>query len=238
MKTQCLIVDDEPLAARLIGSYIRQVPGMEIAAVCNSALDAFKILQDQKIDIVFLDIKMPKLTGIDFLKSLPLPPKVIFVTAYRDYAMDGYDLDVVDYLLKPVSFARFMKAVAKATKQLALEVKTDADAKEFMENKNAFLYLKVDKEMTKIILDDILYVESRKEYTKIYLVSNSSLLVKQSISSMEKLLSAHKFIRIHRSFIATIDRISSYTATHITIAGKQLPIGRLYKNEVEKILDN
>lgn len=235
MKTRCVIVDDEPLAARLINSYVRQVPCLETVAVCNNAIDAFKILQQQKVDIMFLDIKMPKMMGTDFLKSLPDPPKVIFVTAYRDYAVEGYEMGVADYLLKPVSFSRFMKAVAKATMLLAVE-NIQGMQPEFAENKNAFLYLKVGKEMTKILLDEIIYAESRKEYTMIYLSDKSPVLVKQSISAMEKLLSAHKFIRIHRSFIVTIEKVSSYTPSQITMGNVQLPIGRLYKNEVEKAL--
>src|SRR5450432_3009472 len=121
MNISCLIIDDEPLAVRLVGSYVQKIPGLEIAAACNSAIDAFKILREQKIDLIFLDIKMPKLIGTDFLRSIPNPPKVIFITAYRDYAFDGYELDIIDYLLKPVSFARFMKAVAKASKLISIE---------------------------------------------------------------------------------------------------------------------
>lgn len=238
MKTRCLVIDDEPLAARVISSYIQQVPGLETVAVCNNAIEAFHVLQQQKVDLMFLDIKMPKLMGNDFLKSLPNPPKVIFVTAYRDYAMDGFEMDVVDYLLKPVSFTRFMKGVAKATKLLAIENAGDSNYHEFADNKNAFLYLKIDKEMTKVILDEILYVESRKEYTMIYLTDKKPVLVKQSISAMEKLLSAHKFIRIHRSFIVTIGKISSYTPGYINVGDIQLPIGRLYKFQVEKALKN
>lgn len=236
MNIRCLIIDDEPLAVRLVSSYIQQVPGLEIVAACNSAIDAFKILHEQKIDLIFLDIKMPKLIGTDFLRSIPNPPKVIFITAYRDYALDGYELDIVDYLLKPVSFTRFMKALAKATKLIAIDSNFASGNPEYKDNKDSFLYFKIDREMSKVLLREILFIESSKEYVKIYLETGKSLLVKQSISSMEKLLSPHRFLRVHRSYIATIEKISSFNSMHITIGNHKIPIGRLYKNEVEGVL--
>jgi len=236
MNIRCLIIDDEPLAVRLVSSYIQQVPGLEIAAACNSAIDAFKVLQEQKIDLIFLDIKMPKLIGTDFLRSIPNPPKVIFITAYRDYAFDGYELDIVDYLLKPVSFTRFMKAVAKASKLISIDSNLAASNAEYKDNKDSFLYFKIDKEMSKVLLHEILFIESNKEYVKLYLENGKSLLVKQSISSLEKLLSPHRFLRVHRSYIATIEKISSFSSAHINIGNHKIPIGRLYKNEVEGIL--
>ncbi len=236
MKIRCLLVDDEPLAVRLISSYVQQVPGLEIVAACNSAIEAFTVLQQQKIDLIFLDIKMPKLIGTDFIRTLPNPPKVIFVTAYRDYALDGFELDVVDYLLKPVSLNRFLKAVAKASKLLSIEGNSPLSNNEYKENKEAFLYLKVEKEMVKVLIHDILFIESRKEYVKLYLENNNTLVVKQSISAMEKLLSPHQFLRVHRSFIATIDKINSFTPGHLMIGMHKIPIGRLYKNEVERLL--
>jgi two-component system, LytTR family, response regulator len=236
MKLRCLIVDDEPLAVRLISSYIKEVPGLEVVATCNSGIEAFTVLRQQKIDLIFLDIKMPKLLGTDFLRSVTNGPKVIFITAYREYALDGYELDIVDYLLKPVSLTRFLKAVAKASKLISLESHLSVKDMEYNENDNAFLYLKVDKEMTKVLVKEILFIESRKEYVKLYLVNNKSLIVKQSISAMEKLLSPHRFIRVHRSYIATIEKISSFTPGNITVGDHKIPIGRLYKNGVDKAL--
>ena len=236
MNIRCLIVDNEPLAVRLVSSYIQQIPGLEIVAACNSAIDAYTILRNQRIDLIFLDIKMPKLIGTDFLRSIPDPPKVIFITAYRDYAFDGYELDIVDYLLKPVSFTRFMKAVAKATRLISSDSNNASENNGFAYNKNSFLYFKIDREMSKILLDEILFIESSKEYVKIYLENGKRPLVKQSISSMQKLLSPHRFLRVHRSYIATIEKISSFTPTHVTIGQHKIPIGRLYKNEVEEVL--
>ena len=235
MNIRCLIVDDEPLAVRLISSYIQQVLGLEITAACNNAIDAYKILGEQKIDLLFLDIKMPKLIGTDFLRGISSPPKVIFITAYREYAFDGYELDIVDYLLKPVSFTRFMKAISKATKLISIDNNFSSLNTEH-DTKDSFLYFKIDKEMRKVFLDEILFVESCKEYVKLHLENGKSLLVKQSLSSLEKLLSPHRFLRVHRSYIVTIEKISSYNPTYITIGNHKIPIGRLYKNEVNEIL--
>ena len=236
MNIRCLIVDDEPLAVRLISSYIQQVPGLEIAGVCNNAIDAFTILREQKVDLLFLDIKMPKLSGTDFLRSISNAPKVIFITAYRDYALDGYELDIVDYLLKPVSFTRFMKAISKATKLISLDNNFSSIDTAHNNNKDSFLYFKIDKEMQKVLLLEILFIESSKEYVKLHLENGKPLLVKQSISSMQKLLSPHRFLRVHRSYIVTIEKISSYSPTYITIGNNKIPIGRLYKNEVHEVL--
>ncbi|TAM95774.1 MAG: response regulator transcription factor [Chitinophagaceae bacterium] len=236
MNIKCLIVDDEPLAVRLVSSYIQQIPELEIIAACNNAIEAIKVLREQKIDLIFLDIKMPKLIGTDFLRSIPDPPKVIFITAYREYALDGYDLDIVDYLLKPVSFTRFMKAVLKAIKLIGIDNNNSYLTTKNDNNKDAFLYFKIDKAMQKVLLKDIFFIESCKEYVKIYLENGKQLLVKQSISAMEKLLSPHRFMRIHRSYIVTIEKISTFNATSVSIDNHNIPIGRLYKNEVENTL--
>ena len=237
MNVRCLIIDDEPLASKLICSYVQQVPGFEIAAVCNNAIDAYEILGRQKVDLMFLDIKMPKLIGTEFLKSLPNPPKVIFITAYRDYAYEGFELNIVDYLLKPVSFVRFMKAVAKTVKLISSDQNFSLSKTETKDDtEDSFLYFKIDREMRKVHLHEILYIESCREYVKLHLENQKTLLVKQSISSVQKMLSPHRFIRVHRSYIAFIEKISSYRSTYIMVDNNKLPIGRLYKNEVEKAL--
>jgi DNA-binding LytR/AlgR family response regulator len=236
MKIKCLIVDDEPLAVRLISSYIQQVPALEIAAACNNAIDAFTILREQKIDLIFLDIQMPKFTGTDFLRSISKPPKVIFITAYREYALDGYELDIVDYLLKPVSFTRFMKAISKASRLISADNNFSEANSQFENNENSFLYFRINKEMQKVLLREILFIESSKEYVKLHLENGKHLLVKQSISSLEKLLSPHRFLRVHRSYIVTIEKISSFNSTHVTIDNHKIPIGRLHKNQVERVL--
>ena len=234
MNIRCLIIDDEPLAIRLVSSYCARVPQLEVVATCNSGIEAFPILNRQRIDLLFLDIKMPQMLGTEFLRSLPAPPRVILITAYREYALDGYELDIVDYLLKPLSFARFMKAVAKAGRFLP------AAAPDNMQEGGPpaapFLYFKIDKEMVKVMLDDILFIESRREYAKLYLQDNRSLLVKQSISSLEKLLSPHRFVRVHRSYLVTTVRVESFTAAQLRIGDRVIPIGRLYKGKLEEVL--
>lgn len=236
MNIRCMIVDDEPPAQRLVRSYCARVPGLEVMAICNSAVEAKGVLRQQQIDLIFLDIKMPQLSGMDFIRGLDYPPKVILITAYREYALDGYELDIVDYLLKPVSLGRFQRAVAKAARLLSSEGVGFSESADDTANKESFLYFRIDKEMVKVLLEEILFIESRKEYAKFYLEGNRSLLVKQSISSLENLLSPHRFIRIHRSYMVTKDKVFSYTATQIKIGDFTVPIGRLYKNNVDDLL--
>jgi DNA-binding LytR/AlgR family response regulator len=232
MKIRCLIVDDEPLAVRLVSSYCLQVPELEVVASCGSAIEAFAVLRQQRIDLIFLDIKMPKLLGTDFLRSLSHPPKVILVTAYREYALDGYELDIVDYLVKPVSFIRFMKAVEKAGRQLLQEWSAYGDSSGGESQPEPFLYFRVNKEMVKVMLGDILFLESRKEYVMLYLEGNRTLLIRQSISSLEKMLSPNRFIRVHRSYMVTREQIQSFTSTQLRIGSHTIPVGRLYKHNI------
>lgn len=237
MQIRCVIIDDEPLAVRLVSTYCTQVPELEVVATCGSAIDAFAVLRQQRIDLLFLDIKMPRLLGTDFLRSLSDPPKVILITAYREYALDGYELDIVDYLLKPVSFIRFMKAVEKAGRLLSQEWSfAGRGVAEGEGLKEPFLYFRINKEMVKVLLSEILFVESRKEYVMLYLEGNKTLLVKQSISSLEKLLSPHRFIRVHRSYMVTKGKISAYNATRLRVGGHDIPVGRFYKHNIEALL--
>jgi DNA-binding LytR/AlgR family response regulator len=192
------------------------------------------VLGSKPVDLMFLDIKMPKILGTDFLKNLSHPPKVIFVTAYRDYAVDGYELDAVDFLVKPVSFERFLKAITKVQRMMGQE--TASPANNNNSNTEAFVYLKVDRIMQKVFVDDILYIESWKDYIKVFLTTGKNVLVKQSISAMENLLSDHKFLRVHRSYIVSTDKIEGYNALTIKINSTEIPIGRLYKQAVMEVL--
>ena len=236
MKIRCLIIDDEPLAVRLVSAYCAQVPELEIVATCSSAIDAYSVLRQQRIDLMFLDIKMPQLWGTDFIRSLSDPPKVILITAYREYALDGYELDIVDYLVKPVSFPRFMKAVEKAGRQLSSEWSFTHNSGEKNGSKDPFLYFRINKEMVKVLVNDILFLESRKEYVMLYLEGDRTLLVKQTITSLEKLLSPRRFVRVHRSYMVMREKVHSFNATQIRIGSHNIPIGRLYKGRVEEVL--
>ncbi|QHT69431.1 response regulator transcription factor [Rhodocytophaga rosea] len=235
MKIRCLLVDDEPPALQVLRAHITAVPMLELVAQCQNAIAAFEVLQTQPVDLMFLDIKMPKLLGTDFLKTLRNPPKVIFTTAYREYALEGFDLDAVDYLLKPISLERFIKAIAKVYK-LENHEPLPAQPKEIYHPAHeAFLYFRIDRKMVKVLLHDILYVESLKDYVKI-VTKSKQLVAKQTITSLEEMLPGEKFLRIHRSFIIAADKIESYTPHQLTIAGKELPIGRNYKHEIFKSL--
>jgi len=234
MKLRCLLIDDEPPALKVLESHISQINGLEIVAQCKNALEALDVLGSKTVDLMFLDIKMPKMLGTDFLKNLSHPPKVIFVTAYRDYAVDGYELDAVDFLVKPVSFERFVKSITKVQRMMGQE--TASLANNNNSNTEAFVYLKVDRIMQKVFVDDILYIESWKDYIKVFLTTGKNILVKQSISAMENLLSDHKFLRIHRSYIVSTDKIAGYNALTIKINSTEIPIGRLYKQAVMEVL--
>jgi len=234
MKLNCLLVDDEPEALAVLESYVRLVENLELVGKCENAIQAFVALQDKQIDVLFLDIKMPQLIGTDFVRSLRHPPKIIFTTAYREYAVDGFDLDVTDYLLKPISFDRFLKAVAKLTKSDS-NGGGEPEKTALQPNKDTFLYFRADRKMIKVFTNDILYVESLKDYVKIITNSNS-LVVKQAISSLEEILPDTHFVRIHRSYLVAIDKIKTYTSTHIEIGGTELPIGRLFQKGVERAL--
>jgi DNA-binding LytR/AlgR family response regulator len=236
MKIRCLLIDDEPPALKVLESHISQVDGLEIVAQCRNAIEALDVLHRKNVDLIFLDIKMPKILGTDFLKNLSHPPKVIFVTAYREYAVEGYELEAVDYLVKPVSFERFVKAIMKL-KRMGGE-QALSQSKDYKPNPDTFVYLKVDKNMQKIFINEIIYIESWKDYIKLFLTNGKNLLVKQSISSMENLLSDHKFLRVHRSYMVSINKISGYNGLSVQVDSTEIPIGRLYKLAVMEILQD
>ena len=230
MKLRCLLIDDEPPALKILASYISNINGLEIVGQCKNALEALDVLNQHTVDVIFLDIKMPKILGTEFLKNLSHPPKVIFVTAYRDYAVEGYELDAVDYLVKPVSFERFFKAITKLNRMMGKE--TISASIDYKSNPEAFVYLKVDKDMKKIFVNDIVYIESWKDYIKLFLVNGRNLIVKQTITAMENLLSEHKFMRVHRSYMVSLNKISGYNGISVQLETKEIPIGRLYKQVV------
>jgi len=236
---KCLIVDDEPLALDILETYINRIDSLDLVARCNNAIEAFNLIQQKDIDLLFLDIQMPKLTGIDFLKNINNPPRVVFTTAYRDYALEGYELDAVDYLLKPISFERFLRAVNKVSQMNSpaqvtpIPIMTESSNSGYDQ---AFIYLKADKKMIKFLLKDILYIESLKDYVRVK-TAHKEVVAYQKISYLEEKLPENKFLRVHRSFIVAIDKVEAFSATLIEINGKEIPIGRNYKNVVLKILN-
>lgn len=234
MKLRCLLIDDEPPALKVLQSHITQIDGLEVTGVCSNAVEAIKLLHQKTVDVMFLDIKMPMIIGTDFLRNLSHPPKVIFVTAYRDYAVEGFELDAVDYLVKPVSFERFLKAIDKLQRTGSSQPRIEEPA--YQHNPNAFIYLKADKLMQKIFINDILYIESWKDYVKLFFTGGKQLLVKQSISAMQNVLPEQQFLRVHRSYIVSLDKIAGYTSMSIKMPAKEIPIGRLYKQAVSNYL--
>jgi two-component system, LytTR family, response regulator len=232
MKYKCLIVDDEELARELIATHLSHLEEFEIIATCKSAIEAQKIVLQQKIDLIFLDIEMPALKGTEFFKNLEHKPAVIFTTAYRDYAIEGFELNAIDYLLKPITFERFFKSVNKF-----LSIKTPinkvVEEKQVVEQKSIFV--RKDRKQVKILLEDILYVEGLKDYVKIHLCHEQQV-VKHTLSSFEQLLD-NRFLRIHKSFIINKDRISAYSKTDIEIGKIEIPIGEQYRAVVAKMLE-
>ncbi len=231
MKIRCLIVDDEPPALEVLRAHIANTPMLEVVGECHSAVAAFEFLQHQSVDLLFLDIQMPKLLGTDLVKALAMPPKVIFTTAHREYAMDGFDLNAVDFLLKPISFDRFLKAVQKAVPH---ETRTPR-VEETASSSSRFLYFRADRKMVKVVVDDIKYVESLKDYVKIF-HGAQPLITKQTIMAVEEMLPSGEFLRIHRSFIVAINKISSFSQHSVFIGGNEIPVGPLYRSEVYKKL--
>ena len=236
MKIKTLIVDDEPHAVEIIQKYISDFSQVELIGTCNNAVHAFQLLQDQSVDLIFLDIKMPGLLGTDLVRSLKTPPRIIFTTAYQDYALDGFDLNAVDYLLKPIPFDRFLKAMDKVFDLFKLQQKkVDVPVLGNEPKVEDYLYLRIDRKRVKINVNDIYWMESLKDYIKITL-KDRVLISKQKIGVLEELLPEDKFIRIHRSFMVSMDKIESYHSYAIEILGKELPIGRNYKAECKKRL--
>jgi two-component system LytT family response regulator len=228
---KCLVVDDEPPAREIIARYIAEVPMLELAGECANAVQAMSFLQHHPVGLLFLDIRLPQLNGNELLKILKNPPKVIFTTAHAEYALEGYELDIVDYLLKPVQFDRFLKAVHKAVQtayaepaQIVPELK-----------QQAFVYFRADRKMVKVMLNDIFYIESMKDYIKV-VTTKGVIITKQSISSVEEMLPEDLFLRTHRSFIVALPKIRSYTSELIEIEKMEIPIGKLFRNGVMKVL--
>jgi DNA-binding LytR/AlgR family response regulator len=238
MTIRCLAIDDEMLALDLIEDNIKKVPFLELVQKCRSAMEAMEVLRNQQIDLLFLDIQMPDISGIQLLKSLHHKPMVIFTTAFSKYATEGYDLDVVDYLLKPYSFERFLKAVHKVQEYLDLRDRAagQPNARE-MVGSDGFLFVKADYKLYKINLKDILYVEGLKDYVKIY-ISEKPIITQMSMKTLEEKLPSRDFIRVHRSFIVAFNKIDFIQKQMLTIGNKEIPISEHYRDQLFKIINH
>ncbi len=230
MKCKCIIVDDAPLAVEVIQSHLERFDLFELVATCSNAMEAFNVLSSTTVDLMFLDIEMPGIKGTVFLKNLVNPPKVIFTTAYREYAMEGFELNVVDYLLKPISIERFTKAISKFLHLNNMSL-SDNESRPPDLKENDFIYINGNKKIYKIKLDDIFYVESKRDYIIVYYL-DKELQVKYTISAFEKELPEKDFLRIHRSFIISLKHIKGFTANTVDLGVIEIPIGRNFHEQV------
>nr|WP_299343705.1 response regulator transcription factor [Allomuricauda sp.] len=228
---KCILVDDEPLARSLLEGHIAEIPYLELLGSFKNALEASDFLNQKKVDVIFLDIQMPKLMGLDFLSTLSNPPKVIFTTAYREYALDSYEFEAVDYLLKPITFSRFLKAVNKLTHSVQNVSNVDTENPD-----QDYMFVSSNKKQVKVIFDNISHIESLKDYVRIHL-PQESLVIKEQLGSLVKDLPSH-FIRVHRSYVVNSQKITAYTAQDIEIASFEIPIGGKYKEYVFSYLKN
>jgi DNA-binding LytR/AlgR family response regulator len=230
-KWRCLIVDDEPPAVKVLKSYTESLEYLEIIGTFNNAFQVIDMLHSQKVDLMFLDINMPKLLGTQMLKTIKNPPKVIFTSAHKDYAIDAFELDAIDYLLKPVSFERFLKAVNKFCQVNTVEADHHDDVP-------GFLYFRAERKMVKVFLEDITYIESFKDYIVIHRQNEADLKVKYAISSVDTMLPQNLFLRIHRSYIVSMKRVSAFTINDVEIGKIELPIGRSYPDVLKKLTND
>jgi DNA-binding LytR/AlgR family response regulator len=230
---QCIVVDDEPVAREILESHLSKVDAIEIVCSCKSAVEAFNAISTHEIDLIFLDINMPEISGLSFAKSINKDLKIIFTTAYREYAVDGFDLQAVDYLLKPISFDRLLQAIYKYRNENHQEIKESAHV--ISNDQSDYIFVRADRKMIKINFYEIKYIESLSDYIKIHLVDNT-IITRETITNIEAKLPQKDFIRVHRSFIVSIDKIDSFTNEYIEIGENEIPISRSYKDEVIKRL--
>lgn len=231
MSIRCLIVDDEPLALDVLEHYIDRLPSLFLVSRCGNAIEAAEYLRNGNIDLVFLDIQMPQMTGLEFLRSLRTPPLVVFTTAYPNYAVEGFNLDALDYLLKPVSFERFLKAVHKAQEYLELRNrpnKTTDDAPDHF-------FVREEGRLVRIAFDDILYIESLEDYVRIC-TRTRKIVALQTLKYLESFLPKPRFVRVHRSFLVAFDTITSVTGASIQIGGTSIPIGKSYRDDFFRLI--
>jgi DNA-binding LytR/AlgR family response regulator len=230
----CLIVDDEPVAREIMEVHLSKIEAVKIEGSCKNAIEAFNILNRKKIDLIFLDINMPEISGLSLAKSVNKEVKIIFTTAYREYAVDGFDLRAVDYLLKPISFERLLQAISKYLDENTVVPKPEKI--ELIPEKSESFFVRAERKMVKICFSEILYIESLADYVKIHL-SDKAVVSRETITGIEAKLPRQEFIRTHRSFIVALPAIDSFTNEYVEVGKKQIPISRSYKKEVLETLE-
>jgi len=234
MNIKCLLVDDEPLALDALESLMQKIPELEIIDRCNNAVDALQVIHNKKIDLLFLDIQMPEITGIEMLKSLIHPPKVIFTTAYRDYAVEAFELDVIDYLVKPISLERLIRSINRYHDRISRKPDSQISDPE-KSNKSITIYS--DKKNYRVNTSSILYVEGLKDYAMVH-TDNGRLITRQTLKNIEDILPDEDFIRVHRSYIIPFNRLDSWTTYSVIIKDKEIPVGRTYRKTIMDLLAN
>lgn len=222
---KCVIIEDEPLAAELLADYLKEVPDFELVAHCRDVMSASSVLRNESVDVLFVDIHLPKIKGIDFVRSIQNQYQVILTTAYDHYAVEGFNLNVVDYLLKPIEFTRFLQALQKVKKQV---ITTDRGP---VPTEPAWQYFNVDKKQVKVVMDEVIYIESLKEYIRIHTI-HGRLVTKVPIGEMELSITSRDLIRVHKSYIVNLQKVRAFSATAIEVEGRSIPIGRSYKERV------
>jgi len=234
-RIQCLIVDDEPMAREILKNHLQKIDSVNIVASCKNAMDAFNIISSKQVDVIFLDINMPEISGLSFAKSINKKIKIIFTTAYREYAVDGFDLQAVDYLLKPISFERLFQSINKYIDEcVPSDLSIDGQTKEEISD---FIFVRSERKMIKVNFSEILYIESLGDYVKIIL-GEKNIVTRESISGIEAKLSKKIFLRTHRSYLVSIEQITSFTHEYIEINKNVIPISRSYKTSVLNKLEN
>jgi len=229
MKVKCMIVDDEPVARDIISSFVTKIHNLELVATCKNVSEAFTVLQNNSIQLIFLDINMPEISGLSLAKSIQHKSQVIFTTAYREYALEGFDLQAIDYLLKPISFDRFLKAVQN---YFDLNVSKEINRQEIVsEAKETYIFVRSDRKMVKVRFKEINYIESLSDYVKIF-TDKETIITRETISNIESKLPSKEFLRTHRSYIVSINKINSFTNEFIELYKKAIPISRSYKENV------
>ena len=230
-----LIVDDEPLAQEVLETYIEQIPDLDLVGKCGNAMEASSILSSENVDLLLLDIQMPQVTGLELVKSLNNPPVVVFTTAYPDYALDGFELDALDYLLKPISMERFLKAINKVRKHLQMQ-----DTAKHVDPDDEYFFVKADKKLIKVKFSEILYIEGLKDYV-IIRMEEGRVITLQTMKSLEDKLPSDKFMRIHRSYIVALDKIHALVGNMVEVMEKgqtkHLPVGKNYKDDLLKLIN-
>lgn len=234
MKIKCLLVDDEPLALDALESLMQKIPELEITGKCQNAVEALQVIHNKEIDLLLLDIQMPEITGIEMLKSLAHPPKVIFTTAYREYAVEAFELDVIDYLVKPISLERLIRSINRYHDRISRKPGPQASESE-TSSKTITIY--ADKKNYRVITSSILYIEGLKDYAMVH-TDNGRLITRQTLKKLEDILPDEDFIRVHRSYIVPLHRLDSWTTYSVSIKDKEIPVGRTYRKTIMDLLEN